>query len=336
MSSVYNVDGSLGKINKIKRFNDTLFGFQDKGIFQILFNSRSQIATSTGIPIELANSGKVDGVRYLSTMEGCKNKWSICETPLGLYFIDDYNHNINRLSGSGLEHLSKDRGFDLYMRNPDNKFYNCYYDNIFNDVYFTGDYRCICFSEKLNEFMSFYPEYGEATGMYNYADKFLAFKNIGDSIYRYTKPYEMHIAGMYNKFFDNTSTASSIMYRISPEAGLDKIFTGIEFDSEMFDSREDSYGYHFEYPETFSRLYAKTDYQYGEMDLTKFPNLIRKFRKWRANMPRDYRFRMDRMRGPWLTLCLEKTWDTSDISDTDSKDLYKRLEFHSLGVKYFV
>lgn len=326
LSSVYNVDGSLGKINKIKRFNDTLFGFQDKGIFQILFNSRSQIATTTGIPIELANSGKVDGVRYLSTTEGCKNKWSICETPMGLYFIDDYNHNINNLSGNGLRHLSKEKGFDLYMRKTDTSNFYTYYDNILKDVYFVGESDCLCFSEKLDEFMSFYPDYSAVSGMFNFNNKLLAFKWLETG---YTTPYEMHVNGTYNKFFDKTSSISSITYRVAPEPGLDKIFTEVEFDSEMFDSREDN----LECTETFSKLYAKTDYQYGGIDLTRFPNLIRKFRKWRANIPRDTKFRMDRMRGPWATLCLEKTWD---ISTENSDDIYKKLEFHSLGVKYFV
>ena len=56
MNNSYTVDGSLGKINALLNFNNELYGFQDKGIFQILFNSRVQVPTSDNNPIELTQS----------------------------------------------------------------------------------------------------------------------------------------------------------------------------------------------------------------------------------------------------------------------------------------
>lgn len=89
LASVLDLDGDKGKIRALRRFNNELIAFQDRGISNILYNSRTPLSSTDGIPIELANSGKVDGKRYLSDKIGCTNKWSIRETPNGIYFIDD-------------------------------------------------------------------------------------------------------------------------------------------------------------------------------------------------------------------------------------------------------
>jgi hypothetical protein len=55
-------------------FNNEIYGFQDQGIFNILYNSRVQISPSDGVPIELSTSDTVQGKRYVSNLIGCKNK----------------------------------------------------------------------------------------------------------------------------------------------------------------------------------------------------------------------------------------------------------------------
>jgi len=56
------------------------------------------VNASDGVPIEFANSGQVDGIRYISSNVGTSNKYSIVETPNGLYFIDDINKSINLIN----------------------------------------------------------------------------------------------------------------------------------------------------------------------------------------------------------------------------------------------
>ena len=41
MASVLDLDGDKGAVNTINRFNNVLIAFQDKGISNILFNSRT-------------------------------------------------------------------------------------------------------------------------------------------------------------------------------------------------------------------------------------------------------------------------------------------------------
>ena len=91
LSSIMDMDGDKGQITALRRLNNEVFCFQDQGISRILFNSRVQIPTSDGVPVEISNSYKVDGKVYLSETIGCTNKWSIVTAPgpFGLCFHDD-------------------------------------------------------------------------------------------------------------------------------------------------------------------------------------------------------------------------------------------------------
>ena len=62
----------------------------------------------------------------------------------------------------------------------------------------------------------------------------------------------------------------------------------------------------------------------------KYPDIRRKFRIWRVDIPRDKKsannpFGLNRIRNPWIYLKLSKTPDLPN----------ERMEFHDLQVKYF-
>jgi len=69
-----DADGTYGKIKSLNLFDNEIYGFQDQGVFQLMYNSRVQIAPSDGVPIELGTADTVLGKRYISTMIGSKNK----------------------------------------------------------------------------------------------------------------------------------------------------------------------------------------------------------------------------------------------------------------------
>ena len=94
LASILDLDGDKGELQGLKRFRNDIYAFQDTGVSKILFNSRVQIPTSDGVPVEITNNYKVDGKIYLSETIGCQNKWSIVQTPEGLYFVDDYSNSI--------------------------------------------------------------------------------------------------------------------------------------------------------------------------------------------------------------------------------------------------
>ena len=345
MASVYSVDGDKGPINSISRYANTLIGFQDTGIFEILFNTRTQIAATNGVPIEIANSGKVDGVRYLSNNQGCLNKWSICETATGLYFIDDINHCISRFAGQGVDNLSSRLGFDKWLDGKcSNKawepkyFSNCrtHYDKNYNDIYFTYDDSCLIFSEKLQQFMTF-ASYDNTGVMTNVKDKFLAFK-VRPTDEPSTDSWYVH-EGPYSSFF-GYDRDYYIEYRLSQDPMFDKTFTTIEWTADMVDT--DKYKKESPWdatlPETFDTLEIRNEYQRGISDLTyrnaMTPfNMQRKYRIWRANIPRDREglkekgmTTLDRIRSQWATFKL-----TKKASENNRNRLH---EIHNLVVRY--
>lgn len=331
-ASTFDVDSTKGKINAIRKFNDTLYGFQDEAIFQILFNPMTQIATTSGQPIEITNSGKVNGVRYMTGNQGCINKWSIKETPMGLYFIDDLNASINIMGGNGIKSISSQNGFAKWMldnRHTDEwrpgDFNNeiTYYDRNKDDVYFTFRDTSLVWSEKLGQFTSFM-SYENVPAMFNIVDDFVSLKN---------NMMWLQNDGKYNYFFGEYKPYY-IEYRINPDSMLDKTFNNIEYLASMTDMAK----YDANKPaesdvrESFDKLYVWNDYQRGEAYLTRreMPpfDLQRKFRIWRANIPRDMNdpHKLNRIRSPWIHLRL--------IKDNVSENNPYIMEFHNLLVRY--
>lgn len=165
LASTLDLDGVLGKITKLDTLNNQLIAFQEKGFSQILYNEQTQITSTSGVPIEIANSAKVTGKRYFSNSVGLPNKWAECRTPNGIYFIDDYTKGIYLFNGE-LINLSDKFGFHSWINknststepwNPvDFNNFVIQYDKTNGDVFFINGDSCLVFSEPLGNFTSFY------------------------------------------------------------------------------------------------------------------------------------------------------------------------------------
>lgn len=324
LASVLDLDGDKGPVRAIKKFNNTLLAFQDKGISQILYNENIQIASTEGVPIEIANSGKVSGKRYFTEHIGCTNKWSMCETPYGIYFIDDLNKGIYLFNGK-VENISSKFGFDSWIKkksntniwNPNN-FSNfvTYYDKVNKDVLFIDSEDCLAFSETLGQFSSFY-SYEGTPYLANIKDKVLTLgKNNSDSYSIW-----LHNGGEYNKFYNNYKPFYTTVI-VNPEMNKDKIFNTLEFRSDSWDNEGNLLN------TTFDKLEVWNEYQHGISNLENVKgfhsNLKKKFRIWRANIPRDASNGRDRIRNPWTYIKLSKEENNTD-----------KTVLHDLIVTYF-
>ena len=334
LANVLDLDGDKGNITALKRFNNSLFAFQDKAFSQILYNENTQLSTTAGVPIEIANSGKVDGKRYISETVGCTNKWSIIESPYGLYFMNSNNASINLYNGQLLDLTSK-YGFNSWARKLINKeswkpsfnTFRTFYDRNSKDVYFVNKDIALDFSETMNQFTSFI-SYENTPAMFNVANKFYAFKN--------GQLYEQE-AGDYGVFF-GVCKPYHITFIDNQDYVHDKIYTNLEFravvDPDMSNNT-------FNLP--FDKLTANTDYQSGTVDFKpqqgstykSYPSLVRKFRIWRADIPRAVWTtaggirKQDRMRNPWIYLKLEKT-AFNNLSKQN------KIEMHDLIIDYYI
>ena len=311
LASTLDLDGDKGTVRALRRFNNNILAFQDRGISQILYNENMQISSTDGVPIEIANSGKVNGKRYISDRIGCTNKWSMCETSNGIYFIDDITKGIFLFNGQ-LNNISDKFGFHSWINrasknvsiwNPvDFDSFVTYYDKVNGDVFFISRDECLAFSEPLGQFSSFY-SYEKMPYFTNLEDRGIALNVEGTgTLY---KPW-LHNEGDYNMFFGVYQPFYTTVIA-NPDMPIDKIFNNLEFRSDSWDKNGNLLN------TTFDTLTVWNEYQQGTSILNNIlgrpSNLKKKFRIWRANIPRanvagSTKKGRDRMRNPWLYIKL--------------------------------
>lgn len=302
LANTLELDGDKGSISKLDKLNDQLLCFQDNGISHILYNERVQISTAEGVPIELANSDKVQGKKYISDTIGCSNKWSIVNTPGGIYFMDSNDKSIYLYNGE-LTNISLKGGMNSWCKqrikagsikwNPDEfKTFVSYYDSINQDVMFIDSSTALSWNENFGTFTSFY-DYGDTPYFNNLQDVGIWIRKDG-SIWR-------HQAGNYCEFFDDYKPFwMTLIGNVEPTT--DKTFTNLEFRATV--EGEGNYNPitdKFTPTLPFSSLETWNDYQHGYTDLSfklsaggfkhhdrdMSSSLKRKFRMWRCDIPRN-------------------------------------------------
>lgn len=316
LASAFNLDGKYGKLNKLITVNDAIIAFQDKALSVINFNNRTALSTESGVPIEIANSGKVNGYSVISSNVGCQNKLSICEASSGVYFIDDLNKTMYGFNRDGLSNISS-KGMSIWFKKNLTGEEKCFYDKLTNDVYITNDNDCLVYNEALDAFTS-YMDYNHIHSLFNFEGKsILLDKNNNNG----TIDPKLMFAGDYtNNYY--------IQYKINPEPLTDKTFTNIEFIADKLnDDSIDSITSKKNLLYPFTEFEVWNEYQYGITNLTKgrtYPNFERKFRIWRADIPRDESNGRDRIRNPWIYL---------KLNNKDNNNA--KMAFHSFLVKYY-
>ena len=337
-TSILDMDGTLGEIKALKLWNDNLMCFQDRGIAKIMYNERTTISTQQGVPVEIANSGKVDGSQYISNQIGCSNKDSIQVTQDGIYFVDSNTKEIYRWA-KGLESLSKSKGFNTYLYNNSNlDTEKTFYDPKLKDVYFEFGSECLVYNEQLAEFTSFL-DY-DMKFMFPFKDSLVAIKN--NTLWE-------QFAGNYLSFF-GSNKGYSVEIISAEKPTEDKIFSTVEFRADVLDNDnhlaargdagtgtgQSDFASYNKLP--FDSIRAWNEYQdTGHYDnansvwvdvalqsmIRKGANMSQKFRIWRADIPRVYGKPLERIRNPWARI---------KLSDAGGN---KKTVIHDIGVTYF-
>nr|DAY45714.1 MAG TPA: stabilization protein [Crassvirales sp.] len=302
-TNVLDLDGDKGALTKLQRINNEIFAFQSRGISRILFNPRVQINTSDRIPIELANSGKVDGKVYITDKYGCENKWALTETPSGVYFVDSINKTLLSFNGQSIIDIATTKGMKSWFYNNINnlKWYpkhsnnsnngiKLLYDKTNTDVHITTKGTSLAFNEQLGVFTSFY-DYGSVDWLFSMNSFMYQIKD--NSI------WEMRGGDNYTVFFGQPE--SYYITTISnPEFHIDKVFDTLEFRTngteEFKNTLTNSY--------PFESLEVSNEYQ---KSYSSTKALKKKFRTWRWQIGRDIhsKFQRDRIRNPWAKIKME-------------------------------
>lgn len=322
LASFLDMDGNKGEVRSLNRFRNELLCFQDKGLARIKFNENAALQTQSGLPVELANSGRVEGKDYISESVGTKNKWSVVSTPAGLFFIDGYNKSLFRYEPTQASipvDIANAMGFITYFRNDnvneiwnpeDNNGYKLQYDHINGDVFIMDKYKCLSFNTRLNCFSSFY-SYDNIPYFANFNDEGIFITNELEKC----KVWEEH-KGLYNIIFDE-AVEHHVDIITNPTSTTDKIFNNVEFRADVFNGNNEyvenstfniirSYNEHQDTDEVALNI-AGTVNTYGA-DVNIPSNLKKKFRMWRTNIPRDtITGRRNRIRNPWTHIVLKSS-----------------------------
>lgn len=283
LADILELDGNKGKVTALERLDNDLIAFQEQGISQVLYNESVQIQSTTGVPIEIANSGKVQGKRYIDNIVGCSNKWSIAIGADGIYFIDDITKGIYLLGKNGIVEISDELGFHSFINTISTStepWYSgtgtsacrAFYDKINGDVFFIWDDMsvCLCYSEAIKQFMSFFSY--KSPGFVNVADKSYWIARSNDyNASQYLKLWE-HNAGEFNQFYDEyVPYGLTVIANQNPTE--DKIFNTVEFradswlDKEITDDENTIIVPELQQT-TFDYLVTENEYQRGIANLT--------------------------------------------------------------------
>lgn len=347
LASSLKLDGDKGWCRALRRFQNSILAFQDKGIAEILFNSKVQLSTQDGVPVEIGNSGKVDGKRYISNKYGCINKWSIVEGKAALYFVDNINKAFCGFNGQ-IQDISGAKKFGVWFRNSNDmnpwvpsEFNSVvsFYDKVYSDVYVVGRDQTLVYNELLGEFTSFF-DYKSVPMITNVEDKLVSFKN--GHLWKQNEGRYCNFFGQQYDFW--------MQYRVTPDPYGDKIWTNLEYRSDFYrvldgdvdntllvePSFADDSILAYQPEETFDYARFWDEYQTTEEDESQFIfNPEKMFRIWRYQIPRakisSYNpHGLDRIRNPWLNILLKKKYTGAE--DQSNQDL---MQMHDMTVIYF-
>lgn len=341
LANTLDMDGEKGKVTALRTWNEYLLCFQEKALSQILFNSRVQIPTTDGVPIEISNGYKVDGSRLFSGNIGCSNKWATATTTTGIYFLDSNTDSLYIFNGQ-LANLSEDRGMDWWVRqNHTDKvwkpiYYNrevlngvrAFYDNKYGDIYFTpgpvngiDQPDALCYSEQLGQFTSLM-SYGGTQAMFNFADGFYSLRETDSNV----KLYQNNV-GDYNDFY-GTPKGWSFSFISNQNPTFTKIFDTIDLRTDHYLT----YGTE-QLLNSCPMNYMEVDNEYQHSGTVAIDgrNMRKKFRVWRGLIPRNGGTRQ-RIRNPWSMITLG--WNPLETAQPG--DNTKKAVVHDVTVKYTV
>ena len=336
------LDGKLGSINKIINMNDTLLVFQDTGISTIDYNSKSALTTYEGVPLQMGNTGKVTGYTRITSDIGCHNKWAICLTEAGIFFIDSYKKALYVIAPNvAPTNISSTKYFSTWFKeNIDNSVWNpntniqafrLNYDSNTKDLYISNNTTCLLYNTEMQMFTSFM-DYINTPLLINVNGKSIAFAQGKKNNFIYGDP-EIKVwslfKGDYNDIY-GFKRNYSIEYRLNPSPYTDNMFTNYQYIADWTSDNQNSF---LSKSEHFDTVKAWNEYQSGELSTNTgigIQPLKAKFRIWRGDIPRDGDTKTkrvlkgDRMRNPWIHLKFTK----DNIDNT-------KMTFHNLNVIYY-
>lgn len=319
INETIDLDGKYGSINSTINYNDNIYTFQDKAVSVLSINPRVQTSTSDGLGLELGSGRVLQEYKYLTTKSGSINKWGVVSGNRGIYYYDALNKSLYRVPDFTDISLSDIKGLRTWFNE------NFNYDSFVLDNPLTGNGVLLGYDTYNKDLYVTLQGKVNKTRVFNEkADRFIDLKTYVpnryiDSSYKFfgsINNINVHKfnEGIYNNYF-NSIEPSFITLMVNPASDLDCVFNNIIYKSEVYLNDID------QPDQTITHIQAFNEFQdSGLIPLVLRDNIRRKFRDWKAFIPRDGR---DRIRNPWIFLKLQLTNENN-----------YRLVLHDINILY--
>lgn len=285
------VDSKYGPINAIYMFNNRMYYWQNSAFGWVSINERELLPATNGSQLVLGTGSILDRYDYLSTVNGCVHKNSICSSDSVLYWYDATNNEQLAFSGNGVERLSKTKGVQSYFNNLKNidvtvnvtSEYDTKYNEVLLHINNTSNSlinKTLIYSEALQCYTSFFTMSPDIflnleKGLFSIYNKYLYKHNTGDRCDFYGTVKDSMLKILVNEGYSTTKTFDSIEYAS----------TAISSTSEYNLPGFDRINY---LTDTFNTVCCYNDYQNtGLVSLVYNDTLRRKERGFTLNVPRN-------------------------------------------------
>lgn len=289
------VESSFGSINSLNIVNNQLVFTQDKAIGIWAVNQKELIQTNNPGALGLGTGGVLDNYVYFTKDSGSSYQSSIVNTPVGLFYVDEFNKSINLFSDK-ISNLTKITGNSRFLSNiimPSNDYLQVndgisgvegIYNPEFEEVTFVIkalDYdgnvvnRNLVYSIVLNKFICSLSKTPIVS--YNHNRYTLTTNNIN-------KLYLNDKGNDYGKLYDDIYEDAYITLLINPEQGNTNVFIAHLFNEDIIDSSNTNI-----YDEAIKTVECWNSYQHSVIkDFSVNPeDIVRRNRLFRFYIPRE-------------------------------------------------
>jgi hypothetical protein len=298
-NNYYDVDDH-GPINKVMKWKNNLYFFQDTAVGNLIVNPISVVTGSSGIPTNLGTGEGIIKHQYLSTTNGSIHQWGIKDTDSAIYYFDAISKKIFAI-GQGNSPISEIKGMhsflntmtgDIFLKKEnggDNPLLMAGVtigkDIVNDEVLITfkginvkgGDpvSKTLVYDELIQQFSSMYSD-----TPYMYINNKNVLLSPHSNISAAASVY-LHNEGDYGSNYGVTEECY-VKLIVNQEADLNKVIRFIEFNSI---SRNDAKV--INRAETITAFQIDTEEQSTGKVAFSADRFKRKFNKWRLRIPRD-------------------------------------------------
>lgn len=300
------LEGEYGRINRMIKYNDTIYCFQRDGVSVISVLPRVQLNPTDSIAIELGLGSVLNNYQYINTNSGCDDFNGIISTSSAIYYGDRIRRTINIIEGNTVSGLSDTLGISQYIKGYDTDqlfkpVYTAGFNPITDDVFFTiqrqsgnglGSFETIVFDEGIKKFTSVLDL--SSAFIFTVDAKMHSVSTINKS------QVWNHFIGYNSCNFYGVQKELELTICLNPEQGEnDNIFNSLEWTHDIVDTTTLVH-----YNDNITGFTSWNDYLTS--NTPSLPTDIqRRFRMSRLFIPRSSSDNLSRMRGHYLYIKLK-------------------------------